>query len=64
MTEKDQGKKKERDFSGGPVVKNLPCNAGYAGSIPRWGIKIPYTAVCSKKKKKTSKNKIDTENLI
>ena len=62
MTEKDQGKKKERDFSGGPVVKNLPCNAGYAGSIPRWGIKIPYTAVCSKKKKK--KNKIDTENLI
>ena len=23
-----------RDFPGGPVVKNLPCNAEYMGSIP------------------------------
>ena len=26
------------DFSGGPVVKNLPCNAGDAGLIPGWDI--------------------------
>ena len=32
------------DFPGGPVVKNLPCNAGDAGSIPGWGTKIPHTA--------------------
>ena len=31
------------DFSGGPVVKNLPCNAGDMGSIPGWGIKILHT---------------------
>ena len=31
------------DFPGGPVVKNLPCNAGYAGPIPGWGTKIPHT---------------------
>ena len=30
------------DFPGGPVVKNLPCNAGDAGSIPGQGTKIPY----------------------
>ena len=29
-----------RDFPGGPVVKNLPCNAGDAGLIPGWGTKI------------------------
>ena len=23
-----------KDFAGGPVVKNLPCNAGDTGSIP------------------------------
>ena len=28
------------DFSGGPVVKNLPCNAEDVGSIPVWGSKI------------------------
>ena len=27
-------KKKWRDFSGGPVVKNPPANAGDRGSIP------------------------------
>ena len=31
-----------RDFPGGPVVKNLPSNAGDAGSIPGWKIKIPH----------------------
>ena len=32
------------DFPGGPVVKNLPYNAGDTGSIPGWGIKIPCVA--------------------
>jgi len=26
-----------RDFPGGPVVKNLPCNAGAMSSSPAWG---------------------------
>jgi len=29
------------DFPGGPVVKNLPCNAGDMGSILGQGTKIP-----------------------
>ena len=33
-----------RDFPGGPVVKNLPSNAGDAGSIPGQGTKIPRAA--------------------
>ena len=32
------------DFPGGPVVKNLPCNAGDVGSIPGWGTKIPHAS--------------------
>ena len=32
----------KRDFPGGPVVKNLPSNAGDAGSIPGQGTKIPH----------------------
>ena len=35
---------KARDFPGVPGVKNLPCNAGDAGSIPCWGTKIPHMA--------------------
>ena len=31
-----------RDFLEGPVVKNLPCNAGDTGSIPSGGTKIPH----------------------
>ena len=31
-----------RDFPGGPVVKNLLCNAGDVGSIPGQGTKIPH----------------------
>ena len=31
------------DFPGGPVVKNLPCNAGDRGSIPRQRPNIPHT---------------------
>ena len=30
------------DFPGGPVVKNLPSNAGDAGSILGQGTKIPH----------------------
>ena len=30
------------DFPGDPVVKNLPCNAGDAGSIPGLETKIPH----------------------
>ena len=30
------------DFLGGPVVKNLPSNAGDVGSIPVRGTKIPH----------------------
>ena len=33
-----------RDFPGGPVVKNPPCDAGDEGSIPDWGTKIPDAA--------------------
>ena len=35
-------KRAPRDFPGGPVVENLSCNAGDAGSIPGRGTKIPY----------------------
>ena len=34
--------KKKGDFPGGPVVKNLPANAGGTGSIPGLGTKIPH----------------------
>ena len=30
-----------RDFPGGPVVENLPSNAGDAGLIPGQGTKFP-----------------------
>ena len=32
------------DFPDGPVVKNLPSNAGDEGSIPGRGPKIPHAA--------------------
>ena len=35
-------KKAYRDFPGGPVVKNPPCNAGDTGSIPGRGTKIRH----------------------
>ena len=34
-------KKKCRDFPGGPVVRNPPCNARDTGSIPDQKTKIP-----------------------
>ena len=35
-------KKNTGDFPGGPVVKNLPSNAGDSGLIPGGGTKIPH----------------------
>ena len=32
----------DRDFPGGPAVKNLPFIAGDEGSIPGWRTKIPH----------------------
>ena len=32
----------QQNFPAGPAVKNLPCNAGHAGSIPGWGTKISH----------------------
>ena len=37
----EREEKNLKDFSGGPAVKNPPCNAGDAGSIPGQGTKIP-----------------------
>ena len=34
--------KQNQDFPGGPVVKNLPSNAGDVGSSPGRGTKIPH----------------------
>ena len=31
-----------RDFSGGPLIRSLPCNAGNISSIPGQGTKIAY----------------------
>ena len=36
-----RGNNNDRDFPGGPVVKNLPSNAGYVGSNSCQGTKIP-----------------------
>ena len=33
-----------RDFPGGPVIKNPPCNTGDVGSIPGQGTRIPRAA--------------------
>ena len=35
---------KYRDFPGGPVVKNLPANAGDMGSTPGPGARIPHAS--------------------
>jgi hypothetical protein len=35
---------KRGDFPGGPVVTNLPSNAGDSGLIPGQGTKIPHAA--------------------
>ena len=35
-------KKQSWDFPAGPVVKNVPCNAGNTGLIPGQGTKVPH----------------------
>ena len=35
-------KTRNRDFAGGPAVKNPPSNAGDAGSIPSQGTNMPH----------------------
>ena len=35
-------KQKPGDFPGGPLVKYLPCHAGYVGLIPGQETKIPH----------------------
>ena len=37
-------KQRLRDFPGGPVVKNLPGNAGDMGSMPGQGTEIPLAS--------------------
>ena len=37
-------KKTDWEFPSGPVVKNLPFNAGDTGLIPGQGTKIPHAA--------------------
>ena len=39
-------------FPGGPVVENLPANAGGTGLIPGQDTKIPHVVWCGQKKKK------------
>ena len=54
------------DFSGRPVVKNLPSKAGDAGSIPGSGTKIPHAVRPEKKKKKESaeNRRMDKQTVI
>ena len=42
-----------RDFSGSPVVKTVPPNAGSAGSIPGQGAKIPHASQSKNQKHET-----------
>ena len=39
-----ESEKGSQDLPSGPVVKNLPCNAGDASSIPGRGTKIPHVS--------------------
>ena len=42
-----------RDFTGSPVIKTLPSNAGGAGSIPGWRPKILHVSGPKKSNHKT-----------
>ena len=44
-----------KDFPGGPVLKNLPSNAGGEGSIPGQRTKIPHGVGKGFVKKKKNK---------
>ena len=41
---KSKQKNQTADFLSGPVMKNPPCNAGDAGSIPSRGTKSPHAS--------------------
>ena len=51
-----------RDFPGGPVVKNLPCNAEVVGSLLGQGTKIPHAegqlSPCTTTRESTHHNEI------
>ena len=51
-----------QDFTGGPVVKTLPSNAGGAGSIPCRGAKIPH-ALGAKKSKHKGRSNFVTDSM-
>ena len=51
------------DFPGGPVVKNLSCNAGVTGLSPGLGTKIPY-AVGQLGEGNGTKPELRTEQLL
>ena len=50
-----------RNFPGGPVVKNPPCNAGGETSIPGWGTKIPHAT--RKGSPRTSARSVSTREV-
>ena len=56
-TESDEFKTKSWDFSGGPMVKTSPSNAGGVGSIPAWRAKIPHASQQKKKNQKPKRTK-------
>ena len=45
---KKKKNQKAQDFPGGPVLKNLPSNAGDVGLIPGKGTKIPHAVGSTK----------------
>ena len=53
--QEETSKQTNRDFPGGPVVKNLPYNAGDTGSIPGQGTKILHAAQRGRKERKKKK---------
>ena len=64
--EKLFNKTDSRDFPGGPVVKNPPCNAGDAGSITGQGIKVPHAtgnqSLCTTTREKPSQRNDRSHN--
>ena len=56
-TVREKTKEKDKEKWGGPVprspvVKNLPSNAGAAGSIPDGGTKIPHVSLLKNQNEK------------
>ena len=51
----EKNNKRGSEFPDGPVVKNLPTNAGSTGSLPGWWTKVLPTEWCSQKIKQIKK---------